>query len=264
MKYHIDTIPVWDAYKADCECPLCAIAQKNEREYVDLFMGASVMEPDRRVEVNAKGFCARHFLLMFGNGNRLGLALMSHTYLKETMEKLKQVYTVSAEEAEGDAKRSAPARLIGRATKRSPVLGGLAGQAARANDIAGTCLFCEQLNNTMERYVQTLVYMWKHEQDFKAAFAASRGFCLKHYAAVMAAAPEQLSGKELKEFIDTLNSIEQKALERLEKEIEWFTLKFDYRNADKPWGTSQDAVERVLNKLRGFEATAMPEKKDGA
>ena len=29
------------------------------------------------------------------------------------------------------------------------------------------------------------------------------------------------------------------------------TLKFDYRNKDKPWGNSQDAVERAINKLRG-------------
>ena len=37
---------------------------------------------------------------------------------------------------------------------------------------------------------------------------------------------------------------------RLEKEIEWFTLKFDYRNEDKPWGNSRDAVKRSINKLR--------------
>ena len=65
MNQHIDTIPVWDAYKTDCECPLCVLAKKNEEEYVDNFLGASVMEPDRRVEVNEKGFCRRHFEMMF-------------------------------------------------------------------------------------------------------------------------------------------------------------------------------------------------------
>ena len=68
MKYHIDTIPVWDAYKRGSECPLCDIKQHNEQEYLDVFMGASVMEPSRRVEVNERGFCARHLHLMFGNG----------------------------------------------------------------------------------------------------------------------------------------------------------------------------------------------------
>ena len=29
-----------------------------------------------------------------------------------------------------------------------------------------------------------------------------------------------------------------------------FTQKFDYRNAEKPWGDSRDAVERAANLLR--------------
>ena len=32
MSRHIDTIPVWDAYKTDCECPLCALMKKNEED----------------------------------------------------------------------------------------------------------------------------------------------------------------------------------------------------------------------------------------
>ena len=30
MRYHIDTIPVWDAYRQDCECPLCVLENENE------------------------------------------------------------------------------------------------------------------------------------------------------------------------------------------------------------------------------------------
>ena len=51
MRYQLDTIPVWDAYKAGGECPLCALRAQNEEMYVDSFLGASVMEPDTRVEV---------------------------------------------------------------------------------------------------------------------------------------------------------------------------------------------------------------------
>ena len=36
-----------------------------------------------------------------------------------------------------------------------------------------------------------------------------------------------------------------------EKDLEWFTLKFDYRNQDKPWGNSRNALERTVNRLRG-------------
>ena len=49
---------------------------------------------------------------------------------------------------------------------------------------------------------------------------------------------------------------------RMEKDIEWFTLKFDYRNQDKPWGDSKDAVERTVNKLRGWCVGAEPNPKE--
>jgi hypothetical protein len=31
-----------------------------------------------------------------------------------------------------------------------------------------------------------------------------------------------------------LYELQRRNMERVEKELEWFTLKFDYRNADKP------------------------------
>jgi hypothetical protein len=263
MRYHIDTIPVWDAYKHGGECPLCEIARHNEQEYLDVFMGASVMEPSRRVEVNERGFCARHLRLMFGNGNRLGLALMAHTHLKETMGKIDEINKAALACAGEDAKKAAPARLLGRATKTSAPLKGIEAQAERAAQTAQTCLFCEKLSDTMDRYVHTLIYMWKHETEFRRAFAESKGLCLEHYAQVMVAAPEQLSGRELEEFIRALTEVQKKNLERIEKELEWFTLKFDYRNADKPWGNSQDAVERTLRKLRGYSAVDEEKKEDG-
>ena len=44
----------------------------------------------------------------------------------------------------------------------------------------------------------------------------------------------------------------QHNLQRLEKELNWYTQKFDYRNQDAPWGDSKDALERTVNKLRGW------------
>ena len=51
--------------------------------------------------------------------------------------------------------------------------------------------------------------------------------------------------------LDVYKRQELDNLRRVEGELEWFTLKFDYRNADKPWGNSHDAVERGINKLMG-------------
>ena len=230
MKQHIDTIPLWDAYKAGGECPLCALYEKTELDYVDNFMGASVMEPDTRVEVNEKGYCTRHFGMMFANGNRLGLALMTDTYMRETIGKIKKAQ--SSKPKGGLFKKADP-------------------DADAIKPLTGTCILCDRLNATMDRYVYTLLYMYRHESEFKKAFDESKGVCLKHYAELRAAAPKHLSGKDLDSFLSSLDRIETENLERIEKELEWFTLKFDYRNKDKPWGNSQDAVERAINKLRG-------------
>ena len=88
MRYHIDTIPVWDAMKLEGECPLCALRRKLELGEVERYLGASVMEPDTRIQVNEKGFCARHHAMLFAASNRLGHALMLHTHLKETEKRL--------------------------------------------------------------------------------------------------------------------------------------------------------------------------------
>ncbi|MBR0464563.1 MAG: ABC transporter substrate-binding protein [Clostridia bacterium] len=244
MKQHIDTIPVLDAYRSDCECPLCVLHKKHEEEFVDVFLGASVMEPDRRVEVNEKGFCRRHFKMMFDAGNRLGLALMTDTYMKRTIEKLSQSAKRAAQIGEEEGKKS----LIARVGRKNGDIVTVADEVAA---MADKCIFCEKLDNTMERYVFTLVYLYKKESDFRDALAKSKGFCLDHYAQVLKAAPEQLSGKDLQAFIDLVTRVEMENLERVEKDLEWFTLKFDYRNKDKPWGNSQDAVERSVNKMRG-------------
>ncbi len=244
MNQHIDTIPVWDAYKTDCECPLCVLAKKNEDNYVDLFLGASVMEPDRRVAVNEKGFCRRHFKMMFDINNKLGLALMTDTYMKRIIEKLSENAKTLTTAGEGEGKKNFVARM----GKKSE---DFASCAAQIKDIADQCILCDQLNTTMQRYAYTVMYMYKHDGEFREALKNSKGFCLDHYAMVLDEAPKQLSGKELQDFIDMVTELELTHLKRVESELEWFTLKKDYRNADKPWGNSKDAVERSLNKLRG-------------
>ena len=53
------------------------------------------------------------------------------------------------------------------------------------------------------------------------------------------------------EFRKAVAQLELQNLKRVEGELEFFTLKFDYRYADKPWGNSKDAPERAINKLMG-------------
>ena len=243
MKQHIDTAPVWESYRQDCECPLCALYAKVEAQNVDYFLGESVMEPSQRVEVNKKGFCADHFKLMYTAGNRLGLALMTHTYMKQTIAALKDNAERVRQAADAEAGKSLFKRLGGQK-------GAELGEAAREiEQIENTCLLCGRIQENMDRYMYTLLYMYKHEAEFPGLFAGSKGMCLRHYAQALEMAPKHLSGEALKKFVDTLTDLELQNLERIEGELEWFTNKFDYRNQDKPWGNSRDAVKRSINKL---------------
>ena len=76
MRYHIDTIPVWDAAKIDGECLLCALQRRVELQQIEYSLGASVMEPDVRIQVNKKGFCQHHQRMLFkGEVRALGETL---------------------------------------------------------------------------------------------------------------------------------------------------------------------------------------------
>ncbi len=243
MKQHIDTAPVWESYRQDCECPLCLLQAKVEASNVDYFLGESVMEPSQRIEVNKKGFCPGHFKMMYDAGNRLGLALMTHTYMKETIKALKD----NADRARSAAASDSGVALFKRFGGQKG--GGLADAANEVKKLANTCLLCDRIRENMERYVYTLLYMYKHEPEFPKLFEQSKGMCLEHYAQALEMAQKHLSGEQLRRFVDTLTDIELKNFDRLSGEIEWFTNKFDYRNQDKPWGNSRDAVKRCVNKL---------------
>lgn len=236
MREHLDTAPVWDVYRAGMECPLCELELKNERKYLNYFLGGSVMEPAVRAEVNEKGFCASHFRMLYDAHNRLGLALMAHTYLKETIARLE---------------RSQPPRFR---------LGGRA-QDMPQDGLSDGCALCDRLEAAMRRYEETLLSMWMHESEFRDALRDSKGLCVRHYARLSALASSRFPAKAAKVFNEALTRVTLDNLRRVEQDLEWFTLKFDYRNQDKPWGESRDAVERALNKLR---SNAIPVKEDGS
>ena len=50
MKEQIYTIPVNEVYDTDCECPLCELEKKLEKETLDYARGAAMMDPEFRME----------------------------------------------------------------------------------------------------------------------------------------------------------------------------------------------------------------------
>lgn len=113
------------------------------------------------------------------------------------------------------------------------------------------CCICEKLAYTMDRYVEVIFHLWSHEEDFRKKFSAGKGFCMPHFKLLLAGAAEHLGKGKRGDFTDGLIRMQLDNLNRIEKEVDWFTKKFDYRFKDEPWGNSKDALIRGIKKMTG-------------
>ena len=255
MKYHIDTIPVWDAMKQDGECLLCALERKTELDEAERYLGASVMEPDIRVQVNEKGFCRRHHGMLYGMSNRLGHALMLESHTIETRKRAAQVF----KKLDGAAAALKGAGLAGKlGGKGRSAESTVREQAAELMEMAGSCLMCDTIEENMMRYLHTFFHLYKNDSDFRSRFASGKGVCLPHTGRLLEVAASELSAKELGEFISVITRLQTENMDRIQEDISWFIKKFDYRFEKESWGTSKDAVERTVNKLRGWSVGKEP------
>ncbi len=241
MKYELETIPIWDTYELDSECPLCILEERAEERYIEFFLGNSVMVPEMRVEVNRTGFCPQHNQKLFvSEKNRHGLGLVTHTHLKELTDKI---------------------RKKGNSLDRNPNKKQAKAYLDELREWERKCMICDRLDYTMKRYAFTIVHLWNKKEDFTEKYNESRGFCLHHLPVVFDMAGEMLGNRKYEVFVGQTMSIQQKSLERLEGELLWYTQKFDYQNDGKSWRTSKDALQRVLQKLSGLMMRDRSERK---
>ena len=259
MRYHIDTIPVWDAIKLDGECFLCALHRKVELGEAERCLGASVMEPDARIQVNERGFCQHHQRMLFSMENRLGHALMLESHVAETRSRTQKTFPA----LQKAAKAYSDASLLTRATSKGQSARRAYEEQARAlSALSHTCIMCDHITENMERYLRTFFHLYKTDTEFRRRFGECKGVCLPHAARLLALAPDELPAKELSAFADLLCNLETANLDRIQEDVSWFIKKFDYRYEDEPWKNSQDAVERTVNKLRGWCVGKEPNPKE--
>ena len=110
----------------------------------------------------------------------------------------------------------------------------------------------------MQRYLYTLVYLWKTDSRFKEKFTESNGLCIPHAADLIEAAAGQLGAGEHGEFTEACFALLINPLTEDEKDLHWFTQKFDYKNQNMPWGNSKNALERTVNRLRSYCVGELP------
>ena len=233
MKEQLYTIPVNDAFAVDCECPVCSMYDSLEKDAIEFTMGPSYMEDDIRMETNKIGFCTHHVKQLYKHQNRLGLALILHTHMQRTNRDLEDLLSSDKPVKKG---------LFAKKTENaSPV-------TEYIENLNQSCYICNRIDLIFARYLATIYHCYEHDEEFRRKFAASKGFCTKHFGMLYEGAPSSLSGKRLPEFIKTLNEVYLTNMKRVTDDLEWFTDKFDYRNEDKPWKNSKDALPRSMNK----------------
>ena len=234
MKYELETIPVWDALEKGDECLMCNLMKEAHKDAISYYMGSSVMNSETRVVVNNKGFCPTHWNDLMDKRSAQSLALVSHTFLQETMKELatykKSLYKSKA----GKGLEKEVSKLFSFLDKRE-----------------SGCLVCDKMENRLLRYAFTLVKLFNENVEFKTTFLNSKGLCLYHTKDVLKMAREVLDKHSFYTFTNELINLEYKGLERLEKEVWWMSQKYKSEHIDSPWNGCEDAHTRVVKKFIG-------------
>lgn len=200
MGYHIGTMLIYEHFDGGEICPLCRIRKVINERLSEQYLGEGVMEDSTRKEVNELGFCKEHFDKLYSLPSKLGLALQVSTRLKKKTDKL--IYKPANVK---DAKKQAE-KLI--ASQK-------------------TCVICKYLDDTMTRYYKTIPHVYKDDPGFKGKIENGNGFCIEHYAELIAHANE--AGGKQKEYLEVIYNAMRKRLDRLENAIDEFCNHHDYR-----------------------------------
>ena len=205
-------------------CPFCKLYRRLENDEIEIILGASMMEPDIRIQTNRLGFCGRHFDIMFERNNRLGLALILESHLAETREKCET--------------------------------GGFLGAKTAAiqdnlEKLESTCYVCNRIEHSFGKMIENSVYLYETESEFRQKTAEQPYFCLPHYSKFIASAKLHMNKKKVPDFQKEIANVVNKYFDELRGDVSHFVKKFDYRYENEPWGNSKDSVERAIRFISG-------------
>ena len=238
MREQLHTIPVYEAFLSEDECPFCYLQRQTEQRIIRYVVGpgASYMEPDVRGVTDRVGFCPAHLKKLYDYGNTLGNALMLQTYYLSMLERLRS----EIEQFETPA----PKKLFSKPQISED------GCWKHVQQEVDSCYICDRLNDNMERYYHTFFVLLK-EPEFRSRVENCKGFCLHHFSELLHVAEEKLPNSQRQWFYDTVFSLMEENLTRVKDDLDWLVSMYDYRNASADWKNSRDALQRTMQKLGG-------------
>lgn len=147
MKEHNYTIPLNEALEENVSCFLCSLEDRFSERALEYYLGAAVMEPDVRIETNAKGFCRLHGEKMLSMQKKLPLMLAMETRLDTLLKELQK-------------------------NKKPP------------KERTKTCAVCDRVAEQMDKALENCVWLLKKEPQFLEKYLESDGVCLHHFYAL--------------------------------------------------------------------------------
>lgn len=228
MAEKIYAIPVNDAFDKVCECPVCLMYRDLQDDAISFTLGPSYMDDRFRLQTDKLGFCQRHMQMLYDRNNRLGLALMMKTHMDKTNKDIE-------------------------ALAKNPLKSGLFKKSSSAvvdyvKQLQGTCFVCDRVKQLYDRYIVTILYLYRTDAAFREKYKKCQGFCTEHFGRLLQDASDELSGKMLDEFISVTTKLYIDNMKRVADDLEWFINKFDYNYKDEPWKNAKDAIIRGMIK----------------
>lgn len=207
-------------------CALCQIAQQHNPRYVETLLDEAVIDVEQRDAWRAaKGFCNWHAWMAVKTPQGAGsLAILYHDVLRHDLSQIDPVTTPADDGRQRRAARRFARRL------RSWL------DAWRSGP---TCPACRTWQEQERLYAQVLLNDW-HEPALSRAFAASAGLCWPHVRRLAAWQPRH-------EHLPAVLKAQRACLEGLQRDLESFIRKLDYRFADEPYGREADAWRRAVS-----------------
>lgn len=216
MRSDICSIPVEEVFEPKEGCPVCRMRNMLENRMAEYITGAAMMEPEVRKVTNEKGFCLRHYKMILSRKNRLSVALMLESHLKEMEKKVK-----------------------------SPV--------AKAE--TSHCFVCDEVERNMTALISNTLKKYESDMEFRHLFEKQETLCLPHFYELCSAADKKMGRRFRGEFKSAAKELTLRSIESLHGDVKHFCDMFDYRNngENADWGNSRDSLERAVLFLTSYD-----------
>jgi hypothetical protein len=194
------------------------------------------MEDDIRKETNRLGFCEKHVYMINQESNRLGLALILQTHIKTVHDKII---------------KESKSRFTNKKSKN-----GDSSLSQLINETLDTCYICDTIDVGFNLYMDTIIYLYKKDPDFRILFEGTKGYCMKHFAILYDQGLTKLKGIEQDSYIKTIMDVYQKNMDTIQENMDWFVRKFDYRFKDSPWNGAKTAIPKALRQIASYNTNS--------